>query len=90
MGKDKPIKRQGQTLWMLRASQHNEEWIPVVARNGKDLIYIAESYVLEYDAFVHWMDTKVDFKKKTVVVTYGEDADSGSSKTFYISEVEVL
>lgn len=90
MGKKKLIKRSGQNLWMLRASSHNEEWIPIVARTEQDLIYIAEMYVLEYDSFVDWMETKVDFRKKTVEVKYGEDGDSGSGKTFYISAVEVL
>ena len=76
---------------MLRSSPHNEDVIFVVAKTQEDLQYIAEQYVLSIYEDEDYIESSVDFKKKTVTVAHGMHSDvEGNHTTFYITEVEIL
>lgn len=76
---------------MLRTSPHNEDFILVVGKSEKDLADIAEAYIVDLFGPVDWVESKVYLPVRRVEVWYGDHSDTeGSSKTFYISEVEVL
>jgi hypothetical protein len=77
--------------WMLRTSQHNEDFVLAVARTKEDLQYIAEQYVLSIYEDQDYIESYVDFREKTVKVSFGTHSDlEGNGQTFYISEVEIL
>lgn len=77
--------------WMLRASEHNEDFILAVARTKEDLQYIAEQYVLSIYEDQDYIESYVDFREKTVRVSFGTHEDrEGNGQTFYISEVKIL
>jgi hypothetical protein len=82
------MAKQGQKLWMLRTSPHNEEVIWTIARSEGDLKKIAVAYIHEYFFEVKFIEGMVDWKHKVVEVKYGESSEDVSEKTFYISEVE--
>lgn len=84
------MAKQGQKLWMLRTSPHNEEVLWRIARSEENLKKIAVDYINEFFYDTKWIDGKVDLVNKVVEVKYGESRDDLSEKTFYISEVEFV
>ena len=85
------VPKRAEKAWMLRTSPHNEDVIFVVGRSEKDLKDIAEHYIRELFEPMDWIESSVDLKEKTVEVWYGDHGDDeGSSKTFYVTEVEIL